>query len=106
MDWVKLRDKPDHVDNRWNLYSLTKSAVCSRDHARLQARQTAVGKDDCDQQFHNISIICQSYATYHVPYMRYAHMYHMIETFYIYIKYIDENDCALFVPDSYCDKGW
>ena len=59
-------------------------------------------KIDCDQQFHNVSVICESHATDYVP----PYSEQVDQTIYASIKHIEKNNCTLVVVNNYCNEGW
>ena len=59
-------------------------------------------KIDCDQQFHNITIICESQRTnYTLPSDDYVN-----HTIYANIKYILKDNGTLVGVNNYCEEGW
>ena len=59
-------------------------------------------KIDCDQQFHNITIICERQRTNYTP----PSDNHVKHTLYANIKYTEKDNVTLIVVNNYCEVGW
>ena len=59
-------------------------------------------KIDCDQQFHNVPVICESHTTDYVP----PNNEQVDQTIYASIKRIEKNNSTLVVVNNYCSEGW
>ena len=113
-NYLELLHDPGRVDKQWNVNpqlpeiqhfqpQLSPHRQCVAEIVpgyRHFKRQWV--KIDCDQQFHNITIICQRQRTNYTP----PNDNHVKHTIYAYIKYIEKDNGTLGVVDNYCEEGW
>ena len=107
-------DKSIHEGGQWNMYfqlpetqhfqpQLSPNRQCVAEIMpgyRHIERQWV--KIDCDQQFHNVSVICESHSIDNAQ----SVSSYVNNTIYASIKYIEKKNSTLVAVGSYCGEGW
>ena len=113
-NYLELLHDPNRVDTRWNVNS--QLPEIQHFQPQLSPHRQCVAeivpgykhfkrqwvKIYCDQQFHNITIICERNRTIYTP----PSYYHVNHTIYAKITYTEKDNGTLGVVNDYCEEGW